>query len=53
MAPQNDQEKLCFVIGPIGESGTDIRQHADWVLSGIINQAGILRTFSSVQGGTI
>ncbi|MGC2775499.1 MAG: hypothetical protein WA418_07655, partial [Bradyrhizobium sp.] len=30
------QTKLCFVIGPIGESGSDIRIHADWVLEGII-----------------
>jgi hypothetical protein len=28
--------KLCFVIGPIGDSGTDIRRHADWLLRGII-----------------
>lgn len=28
--------KLCFVIGPIGEEGSDARVHADWLLEGII-----------------
>jgi hypothetical protein len=32
----NGEKKLCFVIGPIGDVGTDIRQHADWLLDGII-----------------
>lgn len=32
---QSDK-KLCFVIGPIGDDGTDVRQHADWLLDGII-----------------
>jgi hypothetical protein len=31
-----DQQKLCFVIGPIGEAGSDVRSHADWLLDGII-----------------
>ena len=30
------KKKLCFVVGPIGEEGTEIRAHADWVLKGII-----------------
>ena|ERR1700733_1163760 len=30
------EKKLCFVIGPIGDAGSDIRRHADWVLHGII-----------------
>jgi hypothetical protein len=29
-------EKLCFVIGPISDPGTDTRRHADWLLQGII-----------------
>jgi len=28
--------KLCFVIGPIGDAGTETRRHADWLLKGII-----------------
>ncbi len=28
--------KLCFVIGPIGDAGSDKRRHADWLLKGII-----------------
>lgn len=28
--------KLCFVIGPIGSAGSDVRIHADWLLEGII-----------------
>jgi hypothetical protein len=31
-----DQQKLCFVIGPIGEAGSDARTHADWLLDGIV-----------------
>ena len=30
------KKKLCFVVGPIGEDGSEIRVHADWVLKGII-----------------
>jgi hypothetical protein len=29
-------QKLCFVIGPIGDSDTPVRRHADWLLKGII-----------------
>lgn len=32
-------QKLCFVIGPIGEAGTPIRKHADFLLKGIIRPA--------------
>ena len=31
-----NQKKLCFVIGPIGEPATETRWHADWLLQGII-----------------
>jgi hypothetical protein len=31
-------QKLCFVIGPIGDAGGDIRIHADWLLDGIIKR---------------
>ena len=30
------EKKLCFVIGPIGDPGTDVRRHADWLFRGII-----------------
>jgi hypothetical protein len=30
------ENKLCFVIGPIGDAGSDERRHADWLLEGII-----------------
>jgi len=33
---QDTQKKQCFVIGPIGSPGTDLRRHADWLLYGII-----------------
>jgi hypothetical protein len=33
---QQAEKRTCFVIGPIGEAGSDIRRHADWVLKGII-----------------
>jgi hypothetical protein len=32
----NETKKLCFVIGPIGDAGTETRTHADWLLDGII-----------------
>jgi hypothetical protein len=31
-----DPTKLCFVVGPIGDPGSDTRRHADWLLKGII-----------------
>jgi hypothetical protein len=31
--------KLCFVIGPIGDPGTEERTHSDWVLQEIIRPA--------------
>ncbi len=30
------QNPLCFVIGPIGEQGSDERKHADMMLNSII-----------------
>lgn len=30
------EKKLCFVIGPIDDPGSDVRRHADWLLEGII-----------------
>jgi hypothetical protein len=32
----DETKKLCFVIGPFGDPGTEIRTHADWLLDGII-----------------
>ncbi len=29
-------KKLCFVVGPIGDEGSEARTHADWLLDGII-----------------
>jgi hypothetical protein len=34
--PSVTTERLCFVVGPIGDEGSDIRDHADWLLDGII-----------------
>ena len=30
------KKKTCFVVGPIGDDGTAERNHADWLLHGII-----------------
>jgi hypothetical protein len=30
------EKKLCFVIGPIGDAESEARNHADWLLEGII-----------------
>jgi hypothetical protein len=29
-------KKLCFVVGPIGDEGSETRVHADWLLHGVI-----------------
>ncbi len=35
MSKKTDK-KTCFVIGPIGEEGSDIRRIADWLLKGVV-----------------
>jgi hypothetical protein len=30
------EKKVCFVIGPIDDPGSEVRRHADWLLDGII-----------------
>jgi hypothetical protein len=55
------QKKLCFVIGPIGKPGTEIRRHADWLLKGIIKPVfekhfqnfNVVRADEIVQQGNI
>jgi hypothetical protein len=32
----SDGKKLCFVVSPIGQPGSESRKHADWVLDYII-----------------
>jgi hypothetical protein len=39
----DDQKRLCFVIGPIGDAGSDSRTHADWLLNGIIKPVFLAR----------
>ena len=34
-----EKEKVCFLIGPIGKDGSDVRRHADWVLKGLVRPA--------------
>lgn len=34
-----DRKRLCFVVGPIGSSGTEIRKHADMLLHGVVREA--------------
>jgi hypothetical protein len=36
MSDKNKAKKLCFVIGPIGDPGSEPRRHADWLFEGII-----------------
>lgn len=38
MAQENEvgKRKLCFVVGPIGSSGSEVRKHSDMVLHAII-----------------
>lgn len=37
--PEASKKKRCFVVGPIGPDGSDIRTHADWLFEGIIKPA--------------
>jgi hypothetical protein len=34
--PGEEETKLCFVIGPIGDEHTPVRTNADWLLKGIV-----------------
>lgn len=36
LAPKKEAQKLCFVVGPIGDDDSEDRIHADWVLEEII-----------------
>jgi hypothetical protein len=36
MADEQTTPKQCFVIGPVGDEGSEFRIHADWLLKGII-----------------
>ncbi|MBY2913615.1 hypothetical protein [Rhizobium leguminosarum] len=36
MAPPKVKKPVCFVVSPIGETGSPERIHADWLLEGII-----------------
>ena len=33
------KKKACFVVGPIGKEGSDVRTHSDWLYEGIIKPA--------------
>jgi hypothetical protein len=33
---EKEKQKSCFVVGPIGALGTEVRRGADWLLRGII-----------------
>jgi hypothetical protein len=34
-----EAKKTCFVVGPIGKEGSDVRTHSDWLYEGIIKPA--------------
>jgi hypothetical protein len=40
----DQQQKICFVVGPLGDPDSDTRVHADWVLEEIIEP--VLSKFS-------
>mgnify|MGYP006292072285 CR=1 FL=1 len=35
-ADETGKQKRCFVVGPIGETGSNIRAQSDWLLNGVI-----------------
>ncbi len=41
MAEKNSSpmKKTCFVVGPIGQDGSEVRVHSDWLYEGIIKPA--------------
>jgi hypothetical protein len=36
MSDMSEATRTCFVVGPIGDEGSQTRGHADWLLQGII-----------------
>ena len=36
---KKEPKKTCFVVGPIGADGTEVRDQADWLLEAVIRPA--------------
>lgn len=51
--PRGDQERVCFVIAPIGEEDTDIRRRSDQVLNHIIAPAAEECGYSAMRADQI
>ena len=47
------KEKLCFVISPIGDPGTQIRKHSDQVFKYIIEPAASARGYDATRAHEI
>ncbi len=50
---QGSEERICFVIAPIGEEGTEIRRRSDQVLKHIITPAAKECGYKAVRADTI
>jgi len=49
----SDKKKVCFVISPIGQEGSDIRRRADQVLRHIVSPAAEAVGFSTIRADQI
>lgn len=47
------EQKNCFVIAPIGEDGSEVRQRSDWVLESIIRPAVEPLGYRPIRGDQI
>jgi hypothetical protein len=47
------EQKSCFVIAPIGEDGSEVRQRSDWVLESIIRPAVEPLGYRPIRGDQI
>jgi Site-specific recombinase XerD len=50
---ENEEQKICFVIAPIGEEGSDIRRRSDQVLKHIIALAAEKCGYETIRADSI
>ena len=51
--PRQEKQKVCFVIAPIGEEGSEIRRRSDQVLNHIITPAAKDCGYETIRADTI
>lgn len=51
--PKQEKEKICFVIAPIGDDGSEVRRRSDQVLKHIITPAAKECGYETIRADTI